>query len=128
RRRRSSCSTSITRERPSSPAERARRRNSTRSDSISTACGRRCSTTPDMALGDRIRRRRRGGFDLRLPESERELLRSLPDQLRQLLETEDPSTKRLYPPGHADDDELEAEYRAMTRQDLTEERLESLRV
>jgi hypothetical protein len=81
-----------------------------------------------MALGDRIRRRRRGGFDLRLPESERDLLRSLPDQLRQLLETEDPSTKRLYPPGHAEDDELEAEYRAMTRKDLTEERLESLRV
>jgi uncharacterized protein DUF2017 len=81
-----------------------------------------------MALGDRIRRRRRGGFDLRLPESERDLLRSLPDQLRQLLESEDPSTKRLYPPGHVEDDELEAEYRAMTRQDLTEGRLESLRV
>jgi hypothetical protein len=81
-----------------------------------------------MALGDRIRRRRRGGFDLRLPEGERDLLRSLPDQLRQLLESDDPSTKRLYPPGHVEDDELQAEYRAMTRQDLTEGRLESLRV
>jgi hypothetical protein len=81
-----------------------------------------------MALGDRIRRRRGGGFDLRLPEGERDLLRSLPDQLRQLLESDDPSTKRLYPPGHVEDDELQAEYRAMTRQDLTEGRLESLRV
>jgi Domain of unknown function (DUF2017) len=81
-----------------------------------------------VAVGDRIRRRRRGGFELRLPENEREVLRSLPDQLRQLLDTEDPSTKRLYPPGYGEDPELEAEYRSMTRDDLTAGRLESLRV
>ena len=81
-----------------------------------------------MAVGDRIRRRRRGGFDLRLPENEREILRSLPNQLRQLLDAEDPSTKRLYPPGYDDDPELEAEYRSMTRDDLTAGRLESLRI
>ena len=81
-----------------------------------------------MAVGDRIRRRRRGGFDLRLPENERELLRSLPEQFRQLLETEDPSTERLYPPAYSEDTELEAEYRSLTRDDLTTGRLESLRI
>jgi hypothetical protein len=81
-----------------------------------------------MAIGDRIRRRRRGGFDLRLPESERELLRSLTDQLRQMIDAGDPSTERLYPPGYGDDPEREAEYRAMTRDDLTSGRLESLRI
>jgi hypothetical protein len=81
-----------------------------------------------VAVGDRIRRRRRGGFELRLPENEREMLRSLPEQLRQLLDTEDPSTKRLYPPGYVEDPELAAEYRSMTRDDLTAGRLESLRV
>ena len=81
-----------------------------------------------MAVGDRIRRRRRGGFDLRLPEPERALLRSLPSELRELLSADDPSTARLYPPGYAEDPEREAEYRAMTRDDLTAGRLESLRV
>ncbi|MFL5768373.1 MAG: DUF2017 family protein [Actinomycetota bacterium] len=81
-----------------------------------------------MAMGDRIRRRRRGGFDLRLPDSERELLRSLPGQLRQLLDSEDASTTRLYPPGYVEDPELEEEYRSLTRDDLTAGRLESLRI
>ena len=81
-----------------------------------------------MALGDRIRRRRRGGFDLRLPESERDLLRALPEQLRELLQADDPATARLYPPGYVDDAELEAEYRSLTRDDLTAARLESLRI
>jgi len=81
-----------------------------------------------MAVGDRIRRRRRGGFELRLPKGERDLLRSLPDQLRQLLDTEDPSTKRLYPPAYDEDPELDAEYRSLTRDDLTAGRLESLRI
>jgi hypothetical protein len=81
-----------------------------------------------MAFGDRIRRRRRGGFELRLPEGERDLLRSLPEQLRQLIANDDPSTKRLYPPGYGDDPERDAEYRALTRDDLTAVRLESLRI
>ena len=81
-----------------------------------------------MAPGDRIRRRRRGGFELRIPEQERALLRSLPSELRELLSADDPSTARLYPPGYAEDPEREAEYRAMTREDLTAGRLESLRV
>jgi hypothetical protein len=70
-----------------------------------------------MAMSDRIRRRR-GGFELRLPESERALLRTLPGQLRELLAQEDPSTARLFPPAYEDDAERDADYSAMTRDDL----------
>jgi hypothetical protein len=68
-------------------------------------------------MSDRIRRRR-GGFELRLPESERALLRTLPGQLRELLAGDDPSTARLFPPAYEDDAERDADYSAMTRDDL----------
>jgi hypothetical protein len=68
-------------------------------------------------MSDRIRRRR-GGFELRLPESERALLRTLPGQLRELLAGDDPSTARLFPSAYEDDAERDADYRAMTRDDL----------
>jgi alkanesulfonate monooxygenase SsuD/methylene tetrahydromethanopterin reductase-like flavin-dependent oxidoreductase (luciferase family) len=81
-----------------------------------------------MATGERIRRRRRGGFELRLPGSERDLLRSLSRQLRELLAEGDPSLARLFPPAYEDDDERDAEYRSMTRDDLVAGRLASLDV
>jgi hypothetical protein len=81
-----------------------------------------------MALGDRIRARRKGGYDLRLPPDERAILRSIPGQMRDLLSEDDPSLVRLYPPGHEDDAERDAEFRALTRSDLTAGRLESLRI
>ena len=66
----------------------------------------------------RIKRNRSGGFTLRLPQEERDLLRTLPDQLRQLLATDDPSLRRLFPPAYVDDPEKEADYRRLMADDL----------
>jgi hypothetical protein len=78
--------------------------------------------------GPRVVRRRRGGYELRLTQPERQMLRTLPGQLRELLGTDDPSLIRLFPPAHAEDPELETEYREMVGDDLRAKHLESLRV
>jgi len=76
----------------------------------------------------RIKRTRRG-FDVRLPEEERGVLRTLPDQMRALLDEgdrDDPVMRRLYPSAHLDDEAASAEFDAVTRDDLTDERRRSL--
>lgn len=77
-------------------------------------------------VSPRIKRTRRGEYLLRLPEGEREVLRSLPAQLRQLLSTDDASLRRLFPPAHADDPQANAEYTSLVRDDLMAERLARL--
>jgi hypothetical protein len=76
----------------------------------------------------RIRRTRKGRFELRLPTEEREVLRTLPGQLRDLLATDDPSLIRLRPPAHPEDPDADAEYRALVGDDLTAARLRALDV
>jgi hypothetical protein len=76
----------------------------------------------------RVKRTRRGDFELLIPEAERRVLSSLPAQMRELLEEGDPSTRRLFPPAYADDAELEAEYEGMVRADLDAGRRRSLDV
>ena len=76
----------------------------------------------------RIRRTRRGRFQLRLPAAERALLRQLAEELRELLGTEDPALARLFPPGYASDPESDRQYREMVRGDLTAERLAGLQI
>jgi Domain of unknown function (DUF2017) len=76
----------------------------------------------------RIQRARRGGYRLRLPPEERAILRSLRGQIEALLGTDDPSLRRLFPPGYADDPELEAEYRGLVRDDLLSQKREALRI
>lgn len=56
------------------------------------------------------------------------MLRTLPAQLRAILGSDDPALFRLYPPAYAVDPELNAEYEAMVREDLTARRLTALRV
>jgi Domain of unknown function (DUF2017) len=77
---------------------------------------------------ERIRRTRRGEFELRLPEIERRVLRSLPAQVRALLEARDPSTVRLFPPAYPEDAERQAEYERLVREDLLAQRLQALGV
>ena len=77
--------------------------------------------------GSRVRRTRRG-FQIRLSGPERDALRSLPGQLRELLERDDPSAGRLFPPAYGDDAERNAEYDALVHDDLLAARLSSLRV
>jgi hypothetical protein len=83
-----------------------------------------------VRLGRRIRRNRRGEFELRLPSEEREMLRSLPGQLLSLLGggPDDPDLHRLFPPAYARDRDAEAEYRDLVGSDLLESHQEALRV
>jgi hypothetical protein len=79
-------------------------------------------------IGKRVKRTRKGEYQLRLPPEERDILRSLPGQLRELLQTDDPSLKRLFPPAYKDDAALEAEYRRYMGDDLLESHGRSLEV
>jgi Domain of unknown function (DUF2017) len=78
--------------------------------------------------GPVVKRLRGGRFRLRLSPQERDLLRTLPAQLRELLPTDDPSIRRLHPPAYEDDADREAEYRRLVRDDLLRQRLENLEV
>ncbi len=48
--------------------------------------------------GRRITRDRKGGYSLRLPHEERELLRSLPSQMRDVMQTDDPGSGASFLP------------------------------
>lgn len=76
----------------------------------------------------RIRRTRKGEFELRLPAVEREVLRGLPGELRELLPTDDPALERIFPPAHPDDARLDAEYRELVHGDLLAGRLSAVEV
>ena len=83
-----------------------------------------------MAAGRRIRRSRRGTFELRIPHAERAILRTLPPQLRGLLadgdRLEDPALRRLYPAAYLDDPEATAEFDGFVRDDLTSQRMTAI--
>ena len=94
-----------------------------------TGSGRRCAGTSAVS-SQRIERTRAGDFRLRLTRGERKLLRSLPGELRSLLESSptDSSLRRLFPPAYEDDAEAEGEYRRLVHDELLEGRLDALRV
>lgn len=82
-----------------------------------------------MAIRHRIVRSSAGGFDLRIPRSERDVLRGLPEQLRLLLDdgdAEDPALQRLYPSAYPDDPVAAAEFDGFVRDDLTEQRMKAI--
>ena len=68
-----------------------------------------------------------GGFRFRLPVEERDVLRGLPAQLRELLQTSDPSLERLFPPAY-DDTEADDEYGELVRGELLEGKLAALAI
>ncbi len=76
----------------------------------------------------RIQRDRKGGYRVRLPPEERELLRSLPAQLREVMQTNDPGLRRLFPPAYPDDGEADDEFRRLMREELLEGKLAALQV
>lgn len=80
----------------------------------------------------RVRRVRGGRFALRISGAERDVLRSLPPQLRRLMTDQDaganPDLRRLFPTAYPDDPEKAAEYDAMVRDDLVAERLAAIDV
>ncbi|MGZ4115656.1 MAG: DUF2017 family protein [Actinomycetota bacterium] len=73
-----------------------------------------------------ILRRPDGRFDLDIPADQRDVLRGLPDQLRQLLADAEPETdealRRLFPTADLDDPEHAAEFDRMVREDLLRQR------
>ncbi|HWC38127.1 MAG TPA: DUF2017 family protein [Acidimicrobiales bacterium] len=84
-----------------------------------------------MKLGRRLRRTRAGQYQLRLTRAERDLLRSLPGQVRELIETTDPadsSVRRLFPPAYRDEEEekAEADYQSLVHDELLEHHRQAL--
>jgi hypothetical protein len=70
----------------------------------------------------RIRRTRKGDYELRVPEEERTVLRQLAGELRELLPTADPAVGRLFPPAYEGDVEANEEYSRLIHDDLLAER------
>jgi hypothetical protein len=81
-----------------------------------------------MWLTRRVKRTRRGDFTVKLPDHERELLASLPAQLRELLDSDDPATERLFPPAYAADPERDEDYQRLMHDDLVAHRRTALDV
>jgi hypothetical protein len=84
-----------------------------------------------MSVRDpRIVRRSDGAFDVDLPEDQRDLIRGLPGQLRELIEegdaAGDPALRRLYPSADLDDPDHAAEFDRLVRDDLTAERTSAI--
>ena len=75
-----------------------------------------------------MRRTRRGQFELHLPKVERDILRSLPDELRRVLSSDDPVLGRLFPAAYGDDVERSNEFDRLVRGDLMAKRMGSIEV
>ena len=87
-------------------------------------------------IGRRVKRSRRGGFELKIPPQERQLLRSLGPELRELLvhqaataqPGEDPALDRLFPVAYPTDDDRQTEYRLLVHDELLSSHLAALAV
>src|ERR1700676_168369 len=99
---------------------RWRRPSWTSSASTSMACGPPCSRIADDLLHRPVKRTLKGRYRLRLSSGERDVLRTLPEQLIELLDGDNPSLRRLFPPAFEDDPERNAEYQRLMREDLVE--------
>ena len=73
-----------------------------------------------------IDRRRDGSYRVRLPAEERNVLASLPAQLREALAAGEPTLYRLFPPAFADDDAANVEYARLVGATLLEGKLQAL--
>jgi hypothetical protein len=69
-----------------------------------------------------------GTFEVRIPRDDREVLREVGSQLRQLLDgdLDDPGLRRLFPTAYADDPERDREYHALVRDELADRRRASV--
>ena len=83
----------------------------------------------------RVRRARGGGFELRIPADERQLLRALGPQMRSVLteaagtgEEADEAVERLFPVAYPDDEDRQTEYRLLAHDELRASHLGALAV
>ena len=87
-------------------------------------------------IGRRVKRSRKGGFELRIPAEERELLRAVGPQLREVLirqaalakSGEDPAVDRLFPVAYPEDEDRQTEYRLLVQDELMSSHLGALAV
>ncbi len=80
-------------------------------------------------MSRRVRRLRRGGIELRLPDAERAFLRSLAPEMRELFGTpDDPAEARLFPDAYPEDEQRSQEYRLLAHTELMESHLKALEV
>ena len=84
----------------------------------------------------RVKRASDGSFELRIPADERELLRAIGPQLREVLVRqaatvqpgEDPAVDRLFPVAYPTDEDRETEYRLLVHDELLSSHLGALAV
>ncbi len=76
--------------------------------------------------GRPIRRHRKGYYEVRLPPTDREFLRTLAREMRELVSSEDPSLSRLFPVAYPDDEDRQTEYRLLVHDELRSSHLEAL--
>jgi hypothetical protein len=84
-----------------------------------------------VKLGRRLRRTRAGQYQLKLTRAERDLLRSLPGQVLELIDTTDPadpSVRRLFPPAYREEEKAEADYQSLMHDELLEHHRQALAV
>jgi hypothetical protein len=73
-----------------------------------------------------IRARRDGTYRVDLPKEERDVLATLPAQLREAFDAGEPTLYRLFPPAHADDDAANEEYARLVGRGLVDGKLLAL--
>ena len=81
-----------------------------------------------MRFRSRVARLGPDRYRLQLAASEAEVLVDLVEQLRSLVlqDPDDPALDRLFPPAYTDDDEREAEYQRLMRDELLQARLAAM--
>jgi hypothetical protein len=76
----------------------------------------------------KVERRKDGMFVVSINDDEREMLANFLLQLRDLLLSDDPLLKRLFPPAYVDDVERESDYQDLMKGDLLESRFAAIEV
>jgi hypothetical protein len=73
-----------------------------------------------------IKAQKDGTYRVELPDEERDVLASLPEQLREALEAGEPTLYRLFPPAHEDDDAANEDYAHLVGPGLVDGKLLAL--
>jgi hypothetical protein len=73
-----------------------------------------------------IKAHKDGTYRVELPEEEREVLATLPGQLREALDAGEPTLYRLFPPAHADDAAANEDYARLVGPGLVDGKLKAL--
>jgi hypothetical protein len=80
----------------------------------------------DSVFEPPFRQRRSGRYVVNLSPEERQLIDDLVGQLRELLSTDSPGLRRLFPPPYGDDEERNQGYSVLAGSELIERRLAAL--